>query len=131
MKLSGLAASVVVIMAAVPAAADMIASPPIFGGLSQKFAYCYIFNASSTSMRIEFIDLWSDTGIKTRLSSDSCKVSASNPVLAAYTGCYSYTSIVNDRAYSCRVTLTGKANARSSIEITNQLGTTLNRAELR
>lgn len=131
MKLSDVMASVALIIAVAPAAADTIASPPIFGGLSQKFAYCYIFNASSTPMPVQFIDLWSDTGIKTSLSIRNCQASTSNPTLAAYTGCYAYTSIVSDRAYSCRVSLTGKANARTSIEITNQYGTTLNRAELR
>jgi hypothetical protein len=121
--LSSLACAAV-IAGATAAKADTIASPPIFGGLSQTVAVCYIFNSGTTNISISSLVIWSDLG--TGLVEPKCPT----PLVPGGT-CSKLVTIARDRAYSCRVTLTGKASARGSIEIRDSSANVLNRADLR
>ena len=48
----GLAVCAAIVLAAMPASADTIASPPIYGSLSQNKLFCYVYNAGSTAISI-------------------------------------------------------------------------------
>ena len=98
-----------VIAGAMPAAADSIASPPIYGGLRQAYAVCSVFNSGSTAIPIGSFFLYSDLG-DSMSSRGVCPTS-----LGSNKTCSASFAIANDRAYSCRVSLTGKANARGAI----------------
>lgn len=117
-----------VIAGAMPAVAESIASPPIYGGSRQRYAVCSVFNSGSTAIPISSFFLYSDLGVPMSSRGD-CPTS-----LGSNKTCSASFSIASDRAYSCRVSLTGKANARASIQIrdgSSRTPTPLNRADLR
>ncbi len=71
------------------------------------------------------VEFWADDGTRI-ISGDSCPASISRGKV-----CRKKIRIANDRAYSCKVSLIGKANARSSIEVDDDRLIPLNRADLR
>lgn len=127
MRWSGLAACAALIAGALPAAADTIASPPIFGGLSQSVAVCYVFNSGDTTgaVAVSYFYLYSDTGV-------GFSARANCPASLPRKGtCSAVFPIVNNRAYSCQAQLTGKTAARGSVEIRDSSARVLNRADMR
>lgn len=110
--------------AAMPAAAETMASPPIVGDFSQKFAVCYVFNSGTTAISISNIQICGSDGVCMNTQGKCLS-------LKSYGTCSGIASIVNGKLFSCRVTLTGKANARGSIEIRAADTTVQNRADLR
>ena len=127
MRWSGLAACAAFLAGALPAAADTISSAPIFGGLSQSVAVCYVFNSSNTTgaVAVSQFFLFSDTGggVSTK---GNCPAS-----LAAKGTCSAVFTIASNRAYSCEARLTNKAAARGSVEIRDSSARVLNRADMR
>ncbi|MFO1068666.1 MAG: hypothetical protein U1E14_09100 [Geminicoccaceae bacterium] len=125
MRRLGSAACAAFMLAALPAAADTIASPPIYGGLTQKFMVCYVFNAGTTAIGITATKGYTDLGVVGTLSS-TCPAS-----LQPGKTCQMVVSILNDIAHGCLINLSNKANARASVEIRDVNAKVLNRADLR
>lgn len=125
MRRLGLAVCAAVILVAIPVSADTIASPPIYGGLSQDKLFCYVYNAGSTAISI--------TAVKGYVESGASGVIPSNCPSQLQPGksCQGIQRVSTTDAYGCRITLTNKASARGSVEIRDINTHILNRADLR
>ncbi|MFO1037830.1 MAG: hypothetical protein U1E45_13380 [Geminicoccaceae bacterium] len=129
MKWPSSVACAALIAGTMPAAADIMASPPMYGSSSQAYAVCYVFNAGitgTTAIPIDKFFLWSASTKTASASRGNCPTS-----LPAFRTCQAIFPITSSGAYSCRVSLSGKANARSSVEFRDAYSRVLNRADLR
>ena len=129
MRWASLAACAVVLGGAMPAAADTISSPPIYGGQTQSAAFCYVFNSSNQTGAVNVTQfyLYSDRG-PGRSTAGTC---SSSPLFPAGTCSAVFRNLDINRAYSCAAKLTGKAAARGSVEIRDANIRVLNRADMR
>ena len=120
--------SVFVLLGVITAAqADTLAAGASYGGATQTFAACYLFNAGTGPVTITSNLIIREPNLPLVLSLDSCGV------LAAGASCAIAAPIVNAAAHSCRMIVSPSgANVRGSFELREApLGRILNSLELR
>jgi hypothetical protein len=117
--------------AGVPASskADTIwATAPAWGGLTQNTVFCYVFNANTSPVNINFVllQIFGERNRNVPLTGQNC-----GNTLAPSATCYFFAAVPNNSAHSCRVITSGSFihALRGSIEVRNA-NTILNRGEL-
>lgn len=124
--LAALAASMIGVAGVCHAA--QIASPAIFGALSQNVAQCLVYNAGSTTQTIQ-IQLFDEAGTVLTAVSGSCNFPT--PIPAGEFCALAAIGISHDKAYACAARASNVTNLHGSITLQENANSSLRSAVLR
>jgi len=111
-------------------ATDVLSGGPLYAGIGQYTAVCYIFNGGPDSITLKGMTLASVSGAPAQLTHNEC--GAPPATLAPNVACGIAARVSNSIPYTCRYAISpDKVNARGVMEMRDISGVTLRNAELR
>jgi len=111
-------------------ATDVLSGGPLYAGIGQYTAVCYIFNGGPDSITLKGMTLASVSGAPAQLTHNEC--GATPATLAPNVACGIAARVSNSIPYTCRYAISpDKVNARGVMEMRDISGVTLRNAELR
>ncbi len=109
MRTTCLAAAIA--LAATTASATTLASSPLYGGTSQHYAVCYLFNASKGLVTVTSSSIVIESNGNDTLNSDSCTGNTLRPHHSCAFGATFSDPVDQIATHVCQVTLTGLSGA--------------------
>ena len=109
------------------AQATILAAGAAFGGPTQAYAVCYLYNASNTFVTVSGAEISQQNLGPVRITSNSCL----QGLFGVRSICAFTAPIVDNAAHACQVTIPDGADIRGTFEIENSDGTVLHSVQLR